>query len=143
MGVGKTTTSKKLLKLLPNCVFLDGDWCWYADPWTVTDETKQMMYNNTSYLLNNFLNCSVYENVIFCWGMYFESVITNIHSLIKYDDYNLYIFSLVCSGEACENALAKIPYYYKAKTVKIDISDITPDTAADIIYNYIRMYGIL
>jgi len=27
-GVGKTATSRELQKLLSNCVFLDGDWCW-------------------------------------------------------------------------------------------------------------------
>ena len=55
MGVGKTTTSKKLLKLLPNCVFLDGDWCWYSDPWIVNDETKNMVERNISFLLNNLI----------------------------------------------------------------------------------------
>lgn len=32
MGVGKTATSRELQKLLPNCVFLDGDWCWDMSP---------------------------------------------------------------------------------------------------------------
>ena len=32
MGVGKTTVSQQLKKDLANSVFLDGDWCWDADP---------------------------------------------------------------------------------------------------------------
>ncbi len=32
MGVGKTTTCKALQRLLPNSVFLDGDWCWNMRP---------------------------------------------------------------------------------------------------------------
>jgi len=32
MGVGKTATSRELQKLLSNCVFLDGDWCWDMSP---------------------------------------------------------------------------------------------------------------
>ena len=36
MGVGKTTVSQQLKKKLPNSVFLDGDWCWDADPFQVT-----------------------------------------------------------------------------------------------------------
>ena len=41
MGVGKTTVCQLLKQDLPNSVFLDGDWCWDASPFQVTDETKQ------------------------------------------------------------------------------------------------------
>lgn len=27
MGVGKTAVSRELLRTLPRCAFLDGDWC--------------------------------------------------------------------------------------------------------------------
>lgn len=37
MGVGKTTVSQLLKKDLINSVFLDGDWCWDASPFQVTD----------------------------------------------------------------------------------------------------------
>jgi len=30
MGVGKTTVARTLQKKLPDCAFLDGDWCWDA-----------------------------------------------------------------------------------------------------------------
>ena len=155
MGVGKTETSKKLLKKLPDCVFLDGDWCWYADPWIVNDETKSMAEQNMTYLLNNFLRCSAYENVIFCWVMHTESLIKRVQSWIKGSDHNLYKFSLIC----CENilktrlkkdikaglrensildrALERCPNYLEMSTTKIDVSDITPEQAADIIYNFV------
>ena len=55
MGVGKTTVCQLLKQDLPNSVFLDGDWCWDASPFQVTDETKAMVTNNICYLLNNFL----------------------------------------------------------------------------------------
>ena len=42
MGVGKTTVSQQLKHDLPNSVFLDGDWCWDASPFQVTEETKAM-----------------------------------------------------------------------------------------------------
>jgi len=156
MGIGKTTTSKILLKLLPNCVFLDGDWCWYADPWIVTDETKRMMYNNTGYLLNSFLDCSVYENIIFCWVMHLESMIDDLLSLIRNTDYNLYKFSLICSENALrarlqkdiddgirgkndiiDRALARLPNYMNINSIKVDVSDITPEQAANSIYSHI------
>lgn len=66
MGVGKTATGKELLDLLPNCAFLDGDWCWDMNPFVVNQETKSMVEDNIVYILNNFLKCSVYENIVFC-----------------------------------------------------------------------------
>ena len=50
MGVGKTTVCQQLKQDLPNSVFLDGDWCWDANPFQVTDETKAMVTNNICYL---------------------------------------------------------------------------------------------
>ena len=55
MGVGKTTVCQQLKQDLPKSVFLDGDWCWDASPFQVTDETKAMVTNNICYLLNNSL----------------------------------------------------------------------------------------
>ena len=46
MGVGKTTICQQLKRKLPNSVFLDGDWCWDADPFWVTEETKKMVLEN-------------------------------------------------------------------------------------------------
>ena len=43
MGVGKTTVCQQLKRQLKNSVFLDGDWCWDARPFQVTDETKIMV----------------------------------------------------------------------------------------------------
>ena len=155
MGVGKTATSKILLKLLPNCVFLDGDWCWYADPFIVNEETKNMAEQNMSFLLNNFLSCSVYENIIFCWVMHTESLIDRVHSWIKGNDYTLYKFSLVCSENALitrlkkdidngvreddivERSLERLPNFLKMDTIKIDVSNITPKQAAHIIYDFV------
>jgi broad-specificity NMP kinase len=155
MGVGKTTTSKKLLKLLPNCVFLDGDWCWDANPFIINDETKRMVEQNISYLLNHFLNCSVYENIVFCWVMHVEMIFDILLSMIKTQDYKLYRFSLICSEDALisrlqkdiengvresgiiEKALPRLQNYLKMDTIKIDVSDITPDKAARMICNTI------
>lgn len=67
MGVGKTTTCQHLKKILPDSVFLDGDWCWDSHPFQVTEETRHMVMDNICYLLNNFLRVSAYRNVIFCW----------------------------------------------------------------------------
>jgi ABC-type transport system involved in cytochrome c biogenesis ATPase subunit len=64
-GVGKTTTCRELQRILPKNVFLDGDWCWDMRPFVVTEETKAMVESNIAHLLNGFLACSEFENVIF------------------------------------------------------------------------------
>ena len=43
MGIGKTTVCQQLKQDLPNSVFLDGDWCWDASPFQVTDETVVLL----------------------------------------------------------------------------------------------------
>ena len=65
MGVGKTTTCQNIKKKLNNSIFLDGAWCWDMHPFQVTEETKQMVLENICFLLNNFIKCSAYENIIF------------------------------------------------------------------------------
>ena len=157
MGAGKTATSRQIQKMLPKCVFLDGDWCWDASPFIVTDETKNMVQNNIGYLLNNFLNCSAYENVIFCWVMHEESIIDEILSIVQHNDYHLFKFSIVCTEEALisrikrdvENgirsefligrSITRLQKYNQMDTQKIDTTDISPEQVAQLIYNAI--YG--
>ena len=157
MGAGKTATSRQIQKMLPKCVFLDGDWCWDASPFIVTDETKNMVQNNIGYLLNNFLNCSAYENVIFCWVMHEESIIDEILSLVQHNDYHVFKFSIACTEVALisrikrdvENgirsedligrSIARLQNYSQMDTQKIDTTDISPEQAAQLIYNAI--YG--
>ncbi|HEY8361654.1 MAG TPA: AAA family ATPase [Tissierellaceae bacterium] len=155
MGVGKTATSRELQKILPNCVFLDGDWCWDMSPFIVNDETKSMVIDNISYLLNNFILCSVFENIIFCWVMHEQRIIDDLLSRLKKHDYKLYKFSLVCSEQALVSRLTKdiemgirtkdvinrsvsrLKNYSEMDTVKIDVSNISAKEAAEIIFNYI------
>ena len=69
MGAGKTAVSRELLRLLPEAVWLDGDWCWRMDPFRVSEARKRMALDNITHLLGNFLDDEGYENVIFCWVM--------------------------------------------------------------------------
>jgi hypothetical protein len=155
MDVGKTTTCKRLLELLPRCVFLDGDWCWCADPWIVTDETEAMAMKNMSYLLDSYLNCSVYENIVFGWVLHKEGMTKNVLSMIKNAEYHLREFTLICSegtlisrlqkdiddgvrkNVSWDHARSTRPNFEQMDTIKIDVNDITPGQAADTIYNMI------
>lgn len=97
MGVGKTTTCQRLKKILSNSIFLDADNCWDADPFQVTEETKKMVFNNVSYLLNNSINCSAYENIIFCWTLHEQSLINNLLNSLNIEDCILKNISLLCN----------------------------------------------
>lgn len=142
MGVGKTTVCKILKDKLPNSVFLDGDWCWDMNPFQVTDETKAMVMNNICYLLNNYMHCSVYENVIFGWVMHEQSTIDTIFSQIDISICDVKCISLICNEnsliqrlqadvdkgirkyDVIERSVVRIPLYDSLNTIKIDVSQI-------------------
>lgn len=151
MGIGKTTTCQLLKIKLNNSVFLDGDWCWDMHPFQVTDETKRMVLDNISYLLNNFIHCSAYENIIFCWVMHEQAIIDDILSHLDTANCKVYSISLICNEQALETRLQKdiaagkrtedvrkrslerLPLYKNLDTSKVDVSDMTPEQAADFI----------
>ena len=151
MGVGKTTVSERLLRLLPDCVFLDGDWCWKADPFAVTDETKAMVTDNICHMLNNFIRCSAYSNIVFCWVMHQQSIIDSILSRLDASGCRVHCISLIADKASLTRRLEKdisagirdisiiarsvdrLPLYDTLDTLKIDVSGITPDEAASII----------
>ena len=95
MGVGKTTVCQILKEKLPGSVFLDGDWCWDMHPFAVTEETKRMVMDNITYLLNQFLRCSVYENIIFCWVMHEQGIIDELLSRVNTCGVEVKVISLV------------------------------------------------
>ena len=149
MGVGKTTTCQILKHKLDNSVFLDGDWCWDMHPFQVTEETKQMVMDNICFLLNRFIRCSAIENIVFCWVMHEQAIIDEIVSRLDRTDCTVIPISLVCGKEALQarlqrdvaagirkeeviaRSVARIPLYESLDTMKIDVSAINPEEAAE------------
>ena len=143
MGIGKTTVCQQLKSDLHNSVFLDGDWCWDADPFQITDETKALVMDNICYLLNNFIHCSAYENIIFCWVMHEQSIIDSIIKRIDSKGCAIKCISLIANEATLQNriiadiaknirtmdalkrSIARIPMYQSLDTVKIDINGKT------------------
>lgn len=143
MGVGKTTVSQQLKQDLPNSVFLDGDWCWDADPFQVTEETKSMVIRNICYLLNSFLHCTAYENIIFCWVMHEQSILDAITNRLDTDNCKVTKISLTAdeinlrnrlasditrgirTADIIDRSIARINLYSLLDTVKIDTSNKT------------------
>lgn len=107
MGVGKTAVCQCLKMKLNNAVLLDGDWCWDAHPFHVNEETKKMVMENVCFVLNRFLRCSVYENVIFCWVMHEQGIIEGILSQLDLSQCEVHTVSLVCSADTLKERLQK------------------------------------
>lgn len=149
MGVGKTAVCRALQKKLPACVFLDGDWCWDADPFTVNDETKAMVMRSIRFMLNQFLRCTAYQTVVFCWVMHDKAIIDDILGGIDAKDCQITVLSLVCGadtlrarlekdisagireGDIVERSLARLPLYAALDTRKIDTDGKPADSVAD------------
>ncbi len=151
MGVGKSAACKELQQLLTSNVFLDGDWCWDMRPFVVIDETKAMVLDNITHLLNNYIKCSKYENIIFCWVMDEQSIINDVLLRLNISDCSVKVFSLVADETALRKRLHKdvsdgvraedviqrsvdrMTKYQDLNTEKIDVSDISAKQAAQLI----------
>ena len=149
MGVGKTTVCRLMNEKLESSVFLDGDWCWNASPFTVNDETKKMVCGNICYLLNSFIHCTAYKNIVFCWVMHEQGIIDGILKELDTRACSIKTVSLICDekslvsrlekdveagirkADVIERSVARIPLYEKLNTIKINTSNKTPDKAAD------------
>jgi len=151
MGAGKTAVCQRMKRKLENSVFLDGDWCWDAHPFQVTDETKEMVIRNICFLLNQFIHCSVYDHIIFCWVMHEQRIIDAILAGIDAADCRLKIVSLMCrpdtlrrrlekdilngvrTEDAIGRSLERLPLYDKLDTIKVHTDGRSIDDIADSI----------
>ena len=149
MGVGKTAVCQRLKRLLPNSVFLDGDWCWDSDPFCVTEETKKMVIDNICYLINNFIRCSAYNNIIFCWVMHEQSIIDTICNKLNVENCNVKTISLLAdeknlrkriqgdvnagirSVDVLNRSIARMHLYEKLNTIKINTNNKSIAEIAD------------
>ena len=149
MGVGKTAVGQQLKRDLPSSVFLDGDWCWDADPFQVTPETKTMVLDNICYMLNNFLHCTAYENVVFSWVMHDQAILDAILSRLDRKNCRTLCVSLLADAETLRarleadiarglrtpdvigRSLDRLPLYAGLSTHKLDTTGKTvPEVAA-------------
>ncbi len=148
MGVGKTTVCRILKEKLEGSVFLDGDWCWDMHPFRVTEETKRMVQENIVFLLNNFLSCTAYDHVIFCWVLHQQNIIDDLLARLRTDNCEVHLISLVCTpgelarriqkdveagirGEdAVGRSLSRLALYDSLSTLKLDVTELTPEETA-------------
>lgn len=147
MGVGKTTVCRDLLKKTTRAVWLDGDWCWMMNPWVFSDANKQMVIDNITYLLRNFLRNPSFDFVIFDWVIHRPEIFDLILDGLTDLEPGLLKITLLCSEEALrermrkdrrtlesiEDSVGRLKFYQLMDTVKIDTSQRTiPEVVAKI-----------
>lgn len=108
-----------------------------------------MVMENIVFLLNQFIHCSAYQHIIFGWVMHEQSILDDITRQLDLSDCRLHAVSLVCSPEALkvrlqrdidaglrqpdvlDRSIPRLPLYDRLKTTKIDVSDCSPEQAAE------------
>ena len=157
MGTGKSTVSELILKKLEKSVYLDGDWCWNMNPFTVNDENIQMVIKNIVFLLRSFLKNSNFQYIIFCWVIHKEEIFSYILDEIRDLDFELYKFTLLCDEtelikritkdvvlgkrktEQINESVGRLKLYKDMNTDKIDVTNKSPEETAEEICEKIKL----
>ena len=151
MGVGKTTVCQELKRLTAPSVFLDGDWCWDMEPFQVTEEIKRMVQENIAFLLGQFLRCSAYETVIFCWVMHQQEILDSLLGALPLKGVEVRKVSLLAKPETLkqriggdverglrtwdvlDRSLERLPLYQNLDTEKLWVDQLTPRETAELL----------
>lgn len=150
-GVGKTAVCGILKRRLDNCVFLDGDWVWDSEPLLITEETKRTAVQNIIFLLDSYIRCPDYSNIVFCWDLNDQETIDEILMWINHRDCAVRKISLICSeqtlrdrlgkevesgrrsAESLEKSVRGLSLYERLDSYKIDVSEMSPEEAANAV----------
>ena len=97
--VGKPTVGQHLFEQYENSAYLDGDWCWCVNPFSVKDKRLRNGDKSMSFVLSNYL-ISEFEYVFFTSVVLTDPTIReNILKDIAATDYEVIGFTLTCSEE--------------------------------------------
>ena len=145
MGIGKSTICNQLNHDLDHSVFLDGDWCWNMDPFIVNQDTKNMVLDNITLCLNNFIHTPGIENIIFCWVMHKQDIINQIIQKLDTEGVDIHLISLICEKEELikrmlidrrdnqtnRKSLEYLKLYKDLDTQKIDVTTLDVQKTID------------
>lgn len=97
--VGKTTVADELFQSFENSAFLDGDWCWCVNPFSISDPRLRNGDKSMSFLLSNYLN-SDFDYVVFSSVVVMgDPIRKNILNDITAKDFDVIGITLTCSEE--------------------------------------------
>ena len=145
MGIDKSTICNQLNQDLDHSVFLDGDWCWNMDPFIVNQDTKNMVLDNITHCLNNFIHTPGIENIIFCWVMHKQDIIDQIIQKLDTEGVDIHLISLICEKEelikrmlidrrdnqTIRKSLQYLELYKDLDTQKIDVTTLDVQKTID------------
>lgn len=145
MGIGKSTVCNQLNQDLDHSVFLDGDWFWNMDPFIVNQDTKNMVLDNITHCLNNFIHTPGIENIIFCWVMHKQDIIDQIIQKLDTEGVDIHLISLICEKEelikrmlidrrdnqTIRKSLQYLEFYKDLDTQKIDVTTLDVQKTID------------
>lgn len=152
MGIGKSSVSNMLKNSLNKSVFLDGDWCWYMNPWVFNEENKRMVLDNIQYLLNSYINNSNFTTIIFCWVMDRQEIIDDILNGLDMTKIDFKSISLISNEEklisniqkdvlngtrnekSIKEAIDRLENFKNLDSIKVDTTDLSmEETASQIL----------
>ena len=97
--VGKTAAADLLFESLENCAYLDGDWVWRVNPFSIQDPHLRNGDKSMSFVLSNYLK-SKFDYVIFSSVVVMGDPIRKaILKDITAKHYTTLAFTLTCSEE--------------------------------------------
>lgn len=103
--VGKTTVADRLFQSYENSAYLDGDWCWCVNPFSINDPRLRNGDKNMSYVLSTYLN-SAFDYVIFSSVVAIgDPIRREIVNAITAEDYEVIGFTLTCSEETLRRGI--------------------------------------
>lgn len=110
-----------------------------------------MVLDNIAHALNNFLRCSAYDHVLFCWVLHRREIWENLLSRLDTGGCAVVKTALTCSPEdltarverdmaaglrapdALERSLAYLPLYGALGVRLLDTTALTPEETASAI----------
>lgn len=156
MGVGKTSVSRCLYKSLENSFWLDGDSCWYMNPFVVNEENKNMVIENISFILNNFIKNSMSEYVVFNWVIQTDDIMKCVLDNLNLQNTEVFKITLMCSedylirriakdiadgirdSDCIKRSLDNLKLYERMDTIKIDTDNKSVDSIVKEIIEIVK-----
>lgn len=97
--VGKSAASDLLYQAYQNSAYLDGDWCWCVNPFSVEDPRLREGDKAMSAVLSNYLRLGfdyvVFSSVVAMYENLRQSILRGIQA----DGYKVIGFTLTCTEE--------------------------------------------
>lgn len=157
MGVGKSTVSRHICRLLQPSALLEGDWCWQIFPFCPSEENKETALKHMIYLLNSYLHNQNISYLVFNWVLQDDKIFEKILPFLDLSRARLHRFALLCQENTLKKRLQKdvscglrsvdsiarglsyLPLYAQTKSQILDTTALSPEQTAQRIAHLVLM----